>query len=62
MLVNLLFQHRRKKIGTVLKMTGQAPPDSIKGLPFVDDRVEVISPEQIGLLADAIRAERDEAE
>ncbi|MDD1747851.1 MAG: 16S rRNA (adenine(1518)-N(6)/adenine(1519)-N(6))-dimethyltransferase RsmA [Methanomassiliicoccales archaeon] len=53
-LVNLLFQHRRKKIGTVLKMTGQANKDSIPSLPYVERRVEELSPEMIGELADAI--------
>ena len=53
-LVNLLFQHRRKKIGTILKMTGQAPKERIPDLPFVDCRVEDLEPEQIGELADDV--------
>ena len=53
-LVDVLFQHRRKKIGTVLKMTGQAPRDSITALPYVERRVEELSAEQIGELADAV--------
>jgi 16S rRNA (adenine1518-N6/adenine1519-N6)-dimethyltransferase len=53
-LVTLLFQHRRKKIGTVLKMTGQANKASIPSLPYVEQRVEELSPEMIGELADAI--------
>jgi len=53
-LVNLLFQYRRKKISTVLRMTGQAPKDLIGSLPYVQERVEVLSPEQIGELADSI--------
>jgi 16S rRNA (adenine1518-N6/adenine1519-N6)-dimethyltransferase len=53
-LVNILFQYRRKKISTVLRMTGQAPKESIPGLPYVDTRVETLSPEQIGELADSI--------
>jgi 16S rRNA (adenine1518-N6/adenine1519-N6)-dimethyltransferase len=53
-LVNLLFQHRRKKIGTILKMTGQARKESIPSLPYVERRVEELSPEMIGELADAI--------
>jgi len=53
-LVNLLFQHRRKKIGTILKMTGQASRDSIPTLPYIDRRVEELPPEMIGELADAI--------
>ncbi|HTY46495.1 MAG TPA: 16S rRNA (adenine(1518)-N(6)/adenine(1519)-N(6))-dimethyltransferase RsmA [Methanomassiliicoccales archaeon] len=53
-LVNLLFQHRRKKIGTVLKMTGQATKERIPDLPFVDCRVEDLEPEQIAELSDDI--------
>ena len=53
-LVNLLFQHRRKKIGTILRMTGQAPKEIVPSLPFVEERVEDLSPESIGELADAI--------
>jgi 16S rRNA (adenine1518-N6/adenine1519-N6)-dimethyltransferase len=57
-LVNLLFQHRRKKIGTILKMTGQADKDSIPSLPYTERRVEELSPEMIGELADAISLSR----
>ena len=53
-LVSVLFQHRRKKIGTTLRMTGQAPKAAIPFLPYAEERVEVLSPEQIGELADAI--------
>lgn len=53
-LVSILFQHRRKKISTVLKMTGQAPRESIASLPYVDRRVEELSPERIAELADSI--------
>jgi 16S rRNA (adenine1518-N6/adenine1519-N6)-dimethyltransferase len=53
-LINMLFQHRRKKIGTILKMTGQADKESIPSLPFIESRVEELSPEMIGELADAI--------
>jgi len=53
-LVAMLFQHRRKKIGTVLRMTGQVPKELVASLPFIDDRVEVLAPEQIGELSDAI--------
>jgi 16S rRNA (adenine1518-N6/adenine1519-N6)-dimethyltransferase len=55
-LVAMLFQHRRKKIGTVLKMTGQVEKDSIASLPFKDERVEQLTPEQIGELSDAVLA------
>ncbi len=57
-LVNVLFQHRRKKIGTILKMTGQANKGSIPSLPHVERRVEELSPEMIGELADAIILDR----
>jgi len=53
-LVKILFQHRRKKIGTVLRMTGQAGKERIASLPFVEQRVEDLTPEQIAALADAI--------
>jgi 16S rRNA (adenine1518-N6/adenine1519-N6)-dimethyltransferase len=53
-LVDFLFQNRRKKIGTVLKMRKLASKENLGSLPFVDDRVEVLSPEEIGQLADAI--------
>ena len=53
-LVNVLFQHRRKKISTILKITGQAPKEVIPSLPYGDLRVETLTPEQIGELADAI--------
>jgi 16S rRNA (adenine1518-N6/adenine1519-N6)-dimethyltransferase len=54
MLVNVLFQHRRKKISTILKITGQATKEMIPGLPYADLRVETLTAEQIGELADAI--------
>jgi 16S rRNA (adenine1518-N6/adenine1519-N6)-dimethyltransferase len=57
-LVNLLFQHRRKKISTILKITGQATKEAIPGLPYGDLRVETLMPEQIGELADAIISSR----
>jgi 16S rRNA (adenine1518-N6/adenine1519-N6)-dimethyltransferase len=53
-LVEVLFQHRRKKIGTILKMKKMANRDEIGSLPFVEERVEVLSPEEIGELADAV--------
>jgi len=53
-LVDTLFQNRRKKIGTILKMRGLASKDAVGSLPFVDERVEVLSPEEIGELADAL--------
>ena len=52
----MLFQHRRKKIGTVLRMTGSATKDSVASLPFIDERVEQLTPEEIGVLSDAVLA------
>ncbi|HUV25292.1 MAG TPA: 16S rRNA (adenine(1518)-N(6)/adenine(1519)-N(6))-dimethyltransferase RsmA [Methanomassiliicoccales archaeon] len=53
-LVNSLFQHRRKKIRTILKMKKLVDKDRLSSLPFLDERVEVLSPEEIGELSDAI--------
>ncbi len=52
-LVEVLFLHRRKKISTILKK-GYVKPEDIDRVPYRDDRVEAISPEQIGELADAV--------
>ena len=57
-LVNVLFQHRRKKIGTILKMTGQVQKERMPSLPFLERRVEELSPEQIGEISDAIGLSR----
>jgi 16S rRNA (adenine1518-N6/adenine1519-N6)-dimethyltransferase len=49
-LVRNLFNYRRKKIGRILKnVYGLKDLDD---LPFVDKRVERLSPERIGLLSD----------
>jgi 16S rRNA (adenine1518-N6/adenine1519-N6)-dimethyltransferase len=50
--VEVTFNHRRKKIGTSLKSAGlmRAGDD----VPYIDDRVERLRPEQIGEIADAI--------
>jgi 16S rRNA (adenine1518-N6/adenine1519-N6)-dimethyltransferase len=53
-LVDSLFQHRRKKIRTILKMKKLAGKDQLDSLPFLDERVGVLSPEEIGELSDAI--------
>jgi 16S rRNA (adenine1518-N6/adenine1519-N6)-dimethyltransferase len=53
-LVEVLFQQRRKKISTILKGKGFVRPDQMDGVPYRDDRVEAISPEQIGELSDAV--------
>ena len=46
------FNHRRKKIGTSLKAAGMIPKDA--DIPYLDARVETLSPEQIGELSDAV--------
>ncbi len=53
-IVNLCFGHRRKKIGTSLKRAGIIGKDA--ELPYLDNRIENLSPEQIGELANAITA------
>lgn len=53
-LVDSLFAQRRKKIGTTLKKMRFVPEASLPSIPYLDDRVEVLSPEQIGELADAV--------
>jgi 16S rRNA (adenine1518-N6/adenine1519-N6)-dimethyltransferase len=57
-LVELLFQQRRKKIGTVLRMKGMMSAEQRSAVPYADERVEVLSPEQIGELSDAVAALR----
>ncbi len=46
------FNHRRKKIGTSLRSAGMIPKDA--DIPFLDDRIETLTPEEIGQLADAV--------
>jgi 16S rRNA (adenine1518-N6/adenine1519-N6)-dimethyltransferase len=53
-LVEMLFQNRRKKIGTVLKMRSLVTSEQKALLPYVDLRVEALSPEQIGELTDRV--------
>ncbi len=55
-LVDILFQHRRKKIGTVLKKRRLVDPQQSSRVPFMDLRIEALTPEQIGDLSDAIHA------
>lgn len=57
-LVEVLFQSRRKKIGTILRMKGYMSAEERTDVPFVDLRVEALSPEQIGQLANAVHALR----
>ncbi|MCQ2053015.1 MAG: 16S rRNA (adenine(1518)-N(6)/adenine(1519)-N(6))-dimethyltransferase RsmA [archaeon] len=51
-IVETSFNHRRKKIGTSLKLAGIIP----KGvnLPILNNRIETLSPEEIGQLSDDI--------
>jgi 16S rRNA (adenine1518-N6/adenine1519-N6)-dimethyltransferase len=53
-LVEALFLQRRKKISTILRSKGYVRPEQMDRVPYRDDRVEAISPEQIGELADAV--------
>ena len=53
-LVEVLFLQRRKKISTILKAKGYVKPGDMERVPYKDDRVEAITPEQIGELADAV--------
>ena len=46
------FNHRRKKIGTSLKAAGIIKSDS--NLPFLDERIETLTPAEIGQLANAV--------
>ncbi len=48
----IAFNHRRKKIGTSLKAAGMIPKDA--DIPFLDDRIETLTPEEIGQLSDAV--------
>lgn len=53
-LVEMLFQNRRKKIGTVLRMRSLIQAEDRSSLPYMDLRVEALSPEQIGELTNAV--------
>ncbi|MBI0582916.1 MAG: ribosomal RNA small subunit methyltransferase A [Methanomassiliicoccus sp.] len=53
-LVEALFQQRRKKIGTVLRMKGLITSEQRSLVPYVDMRIEALAPEQIGELCDAV--------
>ncbi|MDR0778406.1 MAG: 16S rRNA (adenine(1518)-N(6)/adenine(1519)-N(6))-dimethyltransferase RsmA [Methanomassiliicoccaceae archaeon] len=47
------FIHRRKKIRSALRTEGIVIPDGAD-VPFLDDRMEILSPEDIGKLSDAV--------
>ena len=51
------FNHRRKKIGTALKNARMIEKDW--ELPYLDDRIETLTPAQIGELADRVYTLRD---
>ena len=53
------FNHRRKKIGTSLRSAGIIPKDA--DIPYLDDRIETLSPEQIGELSDLVSSLRSRA-
>ena len=57
--VEVTFNHRRKKIGTSLKSAGMMKPGD--NIPYIDDRVERLSPAQIGEIADAVYRCRHQA-
>ena len=50
------FNHRRKKIGTALKNARRIEKDW--ELPYLDDRIETLTPAQIGELSDRVYALR----
>jgi 16S rRNA (adenine1518-N6/adenine1519-N6)-dimethyltransferase len=56
-LVDVLFQQRRKKIGTVLKQKRMLPEDKDK-IPYLDERVERLTPAQIAELSGALLGPR----
>jgi 16S rRNA (adenine1518-N6/adenine1519-N6)-dimethyltransferase len=53
-LIDVLFQQRRKKIGTILKMKHMMPEGKRDELPFMDERVERLTPAQIAELSDRL--------
>ncbi|MDR0791104.1 MAG: 16S rRNA (adenine(1518)-N(6)/adenine(1519)-N(6))-dimethyltransferase RsmA [Methanomassiliicoccaceae archaeon] len=55
--VNAGFLHRRKKIRSALRTEGIVIPDDAD-VPFLDDRMEILSPEDIGKLSDAVFRDR----
>ena len=58
-LVDVLFQQRRKKIGTVLKQKRMLPEDRT-GIPYLDERVERLSPAQIAELSDSLTGQSND--
>jgi 16S rRNA (adenine1518-N6/adenine1519-N6)-dimethyltransferase len=58
-LVEALFAQRRKKISTVLKKMHMMEGVDVSVLPHIDMRVEALSPEEIGELADEVYDARE---
>ncbi len=54
-ITDICFTHRRKKIGTSLKNARIIDKNS--DLPYLDDRIEVLSPEKIGELSNLINTD-----
>ncbi len=54
-ITDICFTHRRKKIGTSLKNSRIIRKDS--ELPYLDDRIEALTPEKIGELSNLINAD-----
>ena len=52
-IVDAGFIHRRKKIRSALRAEGISIPEGTE-IPFLDDRMEILSPEDIGRLSDAV--------
>jgi len=51
--VDRCFQHRRKKIRTALR-THELMPDDETGIPYLDERIEMLFPAQIAELSDIL--------
>lgn len=53
-ITDICFSHRRKKIGTSLKNAGVIGKNA--DLPYLDERIEALSPEEIGELSNLVGA------
>jgi len=58
-LTEMLFAQRRKKISSILKKAHVTQGVDVSSLPYADMRIEALSPEKIGELADAVFDARD---
>jgi 16S rRNA (adenine1518-N6/adenine1519-N6)-dimethyltransferase len=54
-ITEICFSHRRKKIGTSLKNANIIAKNA--NLPYLDDRIEALTPEKIGELSNLINAD-----